>query len=157
MYKLTMLTVAAMLVVVFFVVSCCAYWLWGLEPHMFLRVLFSAMFGSVGATIAYAVFREVCGDEGTGREDADAGSESTVSPEAAAPQAPNLNTPHAMTLQRQPELGHSIWVDNYISDEDGFELPEAELIEKLKQGVRDGDWLGWRLVRIEQEVIGNVA
>ena len=151
-----MLSLAAMLVA-FVVVSFCTYWLLGLEPLLQIRVLLSMLGGLVGMAGARAVICHVRGDEGPGRDDADADSESTVSPEAAAPQAPNLNTPHAMTLQRQPELGHSIWVDNYISDEDGFELPEAELIEKLKQGVRDGDWLGWRLVRIEQEVIGNVA
>ena len=37
-----------------------------------------------------------------------------------------------------------------------LQLSETELIEQLKQGVRDGDWVGWRLVRIEQGVIGNV-
>ena len=72
------------------------------------------------------------------------------------PCARHCSTLHAMTLQYQPELTHSVWVDTYLSDEDDCKLPEAELTERLKQGVRDGEWVGWRLVRIEREVIGNV-
>lgn len=73
----------------------------------------------------------------------------------AAPRARHCSTLHAMTLQYQPELTHSVWVDTYLSDED-CKLPEADLVERLKQGVRDGEWVGWRLVRIEREVMGNV-
>ena len=62
----------------------------------------------------------------------------------------------AMVLEYRPELTHSVWVDAFISDEDGFSLSREELIEKLKQGVRDGEWVAWRLIRIEQEVMGNV-
>lgn len=74
----------------------------------------------------------------------------------AAPRARRCSTLHAMTLQYQPELTHSVWVDTYLSDEDDCKLAEADLVERLKQGVRDGEWVGWRLVRIEREVMGNV-
>lgn len=66
------------------------------------------------------------------------------------------NKLRAMTLQYQPELTHSVWIDTYLSDENDCRLSEAELIEQLKQGVRDGKWVGWRLIYIEQEVMGNV-
>lgn len=62
----------------------------------------------------------------------------------------------AMTLQYHPELTHSVWVDMYLSDEDECQLPRDELVEQLKQGVLDGEWVAWRLIRIEQEVMGNV-
>lgn len=68
----------------------------------------------------------------------------------------HCSTLHAMTLQYQPELTYSVWVDTYLSDEDGFQLPRDDLVEQLKQGVRDGEWVAWRLIRIEQEVMGNV-
>lgn len=68
----------------------------------------------------------------------------------------NCSTLRAMTLQYQPELTHSVWVDTYLSDEDECQLPRDELIERLKKGVRDGEWVAWRLIRVEQEVMGNV-
>ena len=68
----------------------------------------------------------------------------------------HCSTLRAMTLQYQPELTRSVWVDTYLSDEDECQLPRDELIERLKQGVRDGEWVAWRLIRIEQEVMGNV-
>lgn len=74
----------------------------------------------------------------------------------AAPCARHCSTLHAMTLQYQPELTHSVWVDTYLSDEDDCKLPRDELVERLKQGVRDGEWVAWRLIRVEQEVMGNV-
>ena len=61
-----------------------------------------------------------------------------------------------MTLQYQPELRHSVWVDTFLSDEDECELPKCELVERLQQGVRDCEWVAWRLIRIEHEVMGNV-
>ena len=68
----------------------------------------------------------------------------------------DCSKPHAMTLQYQPELTHSVWVDTFLSDADDCRLSETELIDRLKQGVINGEWGGWRLVHIEQEVIGNV-
>lgn len=62
----------------------------------------------------------------------------------------------AMTLQYQPELTHSVWVDTYLSDEDECQLPRDELVARLKQGVKDGEWVAWRLVHIVEEVLGNV-
>ena len=58
--------------------------------------------------------------------------------------------PRAMVLVYQPELTHSVWLDyrNTSRSIQGLE-------RKLKEGVRRGDWVGWRLVRIEKEVIGN--
>ena len=42
---------------------------------------------------------------------------------SAAPCARHCSTLHAMTLQYQPELTHSVWVDTYLSDEDDCKLP----------------------------------
>lgn len=59
--------------------------------------------------------------------------------------------PRAMVLVYQPELSCSVWQD--------FECRARSvtgLERQLKQGVRCGDWVAWRLLRIEKEVIGNV-
>lgn len=61
----------------------------------------------------------------------------------------------AMVLKYQPELTHSVWIDTFISDSDGCDLPRCELIERLKQGVRDGEWAAWRLITVDMEVFGN--
>ncbi|MEZ6097260.1 MAG: hypothetical protein R3C03_24055 [Pirellulaceae bacterium] len=75
---------------------------------------------------------------------------------SAAPCATGCSTLHAMTLQYQPELTHSVWVDTFLSDADDCRLPKDELIARLKQGVRDGEWVAWRLIWIEQDVMGDV-
>lgn len=70
----------------------------------------------------------------------------------------NQNARHdfrAMVLVFQPELTHSVWQDAFLSDANDCQLPRAELIASLKEGVRDGEWLAWRLIRIEIEVFGN--
>jgi len=72
------------------------------------------------------------------------------------PSACHCSTLRAMTLQYQPELTHSVWVDTYLSDEYECQLPRDELVERLKRGVRDGEWVAWRLIYVEQEVMGNV-
>ncbi len=56
----------------------------------------------------------------------------------------------AMVLVYQPELTHSVWQD-FISRHktiDGLE-------KALRKGVRNGKWVGWRLMTITKEVIGN--
>lgn len=67
--------------------------------------------------------------------------------------------PRAMVLIFEERLTHSVWVDygGRMEEETGGEIPETEeqLIETLKQGVRDGEWVGWRLIRVEREVLGN--
>lgn len=62
----------------------------------------------------------------------------------------------AMVLVFQPELTCSVWQDFFAEDEDGGSLGREELIEELKSGVRDGRWVGWRLIRIEKDVLRNV-
>ena len=59
--------------------------------------------------------------------------------------------PRAMVLVYQPELSCSVWQD--------FECRArsiAGIERQLKQGIRCGDWVAWRLMRIEKEVMGNV-
>ena len=60
----------------------------------------------------------------------------------------------------EPRLTCSVWQDygGVRDEETGEDVPrtESEMIEDLKQGVRDGEWVGWRLHRIEREVIGIV-
>lgn len=56
----------------------------------------------------------------------------------------------AMVLVYQPELTYGMWRDyrNRSRSIEGME-------RKLKEGVRRGDWVAWRLIRIEKEVMGN--
>lgn len=71
---------------------------------------------------------------------------------SSTPRATPCSTPpRAMVLVYQPELSCSVWQD--------FECRArsiAGLERQLKQGVRCGDWVAWRLMRIEKEVMGNV-
>lgn len=59
--------------------------------------------------------------------------------------------PAAMVLVFQPELSHSVWHD-FLSRARTL----AGLERQLKAGVKRGDWVAWRLIRIEREVMGNV-
>lgn len=61
----------------------------------------------------------------------------------------------AMVLEYREELKHSVWVDAFFSDENDSSLPRDELVQRLKAGVKAGEWVAWRLIRIEQEVTGN--
>jgi len=56
----------------------------------------------------------------------------------------------AMVLVYQPELTYGMWRDfqNRSRSIEGLE-------RKLKEGVRRRDWVAWRLIRIEKEVMGN--
>lgn len=58
----------------------------------------------------------------------------------------------AMVLQYEEALGNSRWVD-YITEHP----TEQCLITALRDGVRRGDWGGWRLITVHKEVIGNDA
>lgn len=65
----------------------------------------------------------------------------------------------AMVLVYEAQLGHSMWQDYCgMVDDNGDEIPriQSEMVDDLKKGVRDGKWVGWRLHRIEREVLGNV-
>lgn len=59
--------------------------------------------------------------------------------------------PSAMVLEYQPELTHSVWIDYISEDAD----TKQQLIDELKEGVKDGRWVGWRLILVEREVMGN--
>lgn len=65
----------------------------------------------------------------------------------------------AMVLVYVPELTHSVWQDygGMVDEETGKEIirSQEELVSDLKQGVLRGEWVAWRLVRIEKEVMGN--
>lgn len=58
--------------------------------------------------------------------------------------------PQAMVLVYQPLLTHSIWQDFACRarTRDG-------LIKLLRAGVKRGDWVGWRLITIEAEAMGD--
>ena len=59
--------------------------------------------------------------------------------------------PDAMVLVFQPKLTHSVWED--------FECrarTRKGLIKILAAGVRCGQWVGYRLMTIERDVMGNV-
>ena len=58
----------------------------------------------------------------------------------------------AMVLVYQPELTHSVWQDFMCR------CRTQEAFERLlRKGVRDGEWVAWRLIRIEKEVMGNAT
>ncbi len=58
--------------------------------------------------------------------------------------------PSAMVLIYMPELGNSVWQDFVCRAR-----TISGLERKLKSGVRRGDWIAWRLIRVEKEVMGN--
>jgi hypothetical protein len=64
----------------------------------------------------------------------------------------------AMVLVWEPQCGHSIWCDyaGFHDETTGDELPRTkeEMIADLKQGVIEGRYVGWRLMRIERDVLG---
>ena len=65
----------------------------------------------------------------------------------------------AMVLVYEPELTHSVWQDygGLMNEETGEEIirSQEERINDLKAGVLRGEWVAWRLIRIEKEVMGN--
>lgn len=61
----------------------------------------------------------------------------------------NSKMPSAMVLVYQPELSCSVWQDFKCRAR-----TVAGLERQLKQGVVCGDWVAWRLIRIEKEVMG---
>jgi len=67
-----------------------------------------------------------------------------------------MATVRVMVLVYQPELTHSVWQDAFFEDARGNKLSADELIERLESGVSDGQWVGWRLMRIEREVMGSL-
>lgn len=58
--------------------------------------------------------------------------------------------PSAMVLVYQPELTHSVWMDF-----DHRKRTVESLEKELRRGVRKGEWVAWRLIRVEKEVMGN--
>ena len=58
--------------------------------------------------------------------------------------------PRAMVLVYEPLLTHSIW-----QDFKSLHRTQAGLEKELRRGVREGEWVAWRLIRIEKEVMGN--
>lgn len=65
----------------------------------------------------------------------------------------------AQVLVYEPRLTHSVWVDygGATDEETGKEIPrtEEEMLADLREGVRAGKWVGWRLLSVEREVLGN--
>ena len=58
--------------------------------------------------------------------------------------------PQAMVLVFDPRLTHSVWQD-YV----GRHRTVAGLERALRAGVRRGEWVAWRLIRVEREIWGN--
>lgn len=59
--------------------------------------------------------------------------------------------PHAMVLVFEPRLSCAVWQD-YA----GRHRTQRGLERSLREGVKSGEWVAWRLIRIETEVFGNV-
>lgn len=59
--------------------------------------------------------------------------------------------PRAMVLVYKPELTHSVWQD-FVSKH----RTRKGMEQRLKQGVRNGEWVAWRLIHVEKEIMGNV-
>ena len=87
-------------------------------------------------------------------------SEQTLNEHSGATHCSTAFSLRAMVLVFEPRLTHSVWQDygGMCDEETGDEIPrtDAEMVEDLKQGVRDGKYVGWRLHRVEREVLGNV-
>lgn len=62
----------------------------------------------------------------------------------------NPRIPSAMVLVYQPELRNSVWMDLIHRCRS-----LAGLEKQLKAGVRSGEWVAWRLIHIEKEIMGN--
>ena len=56
----------------------------------------------------------------------------------------------AMVLVHKPELTQSVWQDCFSQHR-----TRENLERRLRLGVKQGEWVAWRLIRIEKEVIGN--
>lgn len=55
----------------------------------------------------------------------------------------------AMVLTYIPELKHSMWCDFQSRHRS-----RDSLEKRLRKGVRDGEWFGWRIMDIQKQVIG---
>lgn len=51
----------------------------------------------------------------------------------------------------EPSLTHSVWKD-WGSDEP---MSEQEVVERLRAGVESGEYVGWRVVTVHQDVLGR--
>lgn len=56
----------------------------------------------------------------------------------------------AMVLVYQPALTCSVWMDF-----ESRHRTQASLEKCLRLGVRNGEWVAWRLITVHKEVIGN--
>jgi hypothetical protein len=56
----------------------------------------------------------------------------------------------AMVLVYVPELKHSVWQDVMIRSR-----TVSGLERRLRKGVKEGEWVAWRIIRIEKQVYGN--
>lgn len=61
----------------------------------------------------------------------------------------------AQVLVYQEELTHSVWVDFFPSTPDGKRVSRKEAKRQLREEVRSGRCVGWRLIKISKEVMGN--
>lgn len=57
--------------------------------------------------------------------------------------------PKVQVLMYKPELTYSVWVD-YIHHKRSIKSLE----EDLKKGIKNGDYLGYRLIIVHKELIG---
>lgn len=58
--------------------------------------------------------------------------------------------PKAMVLVYEPRLTHSVWQDFYSRHR-----TENGLERRLRAGVRNGEWVAWRIIEIKREAMGN--
>lgn len=70
---------------------------------------------------------------------------------ALAPCSALPETASVMVLEYEPRLTHSRWIDFYGEDHWSME----DTVAYLRQAVIDGKYVGWRILTIHKEVIGN--
>jgi hypothetical protein len=58
--------------------------------------------------------------------------------------------PRAMVLVYMDDLRCSVWQD-FVSQH----RTSKGLESRLRKGVKDGEWVAWRLMHVIQEVMGN--
>lgn len=56
----------------------------------------------------------------------------------------------AMVMVHNSQLTQSVWQDFFSQHR-----TRENIERRLRLGVRQGEWVAWRLIRIEKEVMGN--
>ena len=65
--------------------------------------------------------------------------------------SPTAGRPAVQVLVFEPQLTHSVWRDWGGEDP----MSDEEVLDRLRAGVESGEYVGWRVLTIHQEVLGR--